>query len=415
MKKLVTVFLVFLCSLNVYGQTWTAQNSGTTNQLRHVFFVDANTGWAVGYKTILKTTNGGTTWFSQSPQPAVSSIGCYFVSSSVGWIGGDDGVYKTTDGGNTWTLQPSPYGITKLFFLDGQTGWAVGGIDGSTPMQGDVFKTTDGGTTWSHVTDNSTWSRFYGVQFVDASYGWVYTEANGLLLKTTNGGGSWAAQMSYGKNVAITGMFFLNKDLGWVGGHSATSGVCYKTTDGGATWTDYANGASFAFSEIRFLNKDQGWAVGNGMTSRGIVNTTDGGITWKRYDLPSNIILNNLFMLDDKTGWAVGEGGVILKYSSSTSKVESNTAHVSTFTLEQNYPNPFNPSTTINYSIPKSGMVNLTVYNVLGNQVAVLVNDDQAAGEHSVKFNASNLSNGVYLYKLTSGNYSSTKKLVLMK
>jgi hypothetical protein len=85
------------------------------------------------------------------------------------------------------------------------------------------------------------------------------------------------------------------------------------------------------------------------------------------------------------------------------------------FQLGQNYPNPFNPSTVINYSIAKAGNVTLKVYNMLGQEVATLVNGYQTANSYEVKFNASGLSSGVYMYKLSTGSNEIIKKMVLMK
>jgi CubicO group peptidase (beta-lactamase class C family) len=85
------------------------------------------------------------------------------------------------------------------------------------------------------------------------------------------------------------------------------------------------------------------------------------------------------------------------------------------FILEQNYPNPFNPSTTIRYSIPTSEFVTLKVYDVLGNEVASLVDEYKPAGSYEVEFSADGLTSGIYFYKLTSGNFSQTKKMLLMK
>jgi len=85
------------------------------------------------------------------------------------------------------------------------------------------------------------------------------------------------------------------------------------------------------------------------------------------------------------------------------------------FKLEQNYPNPFNPTTRIFYSIKEAGLVSLSVYDILGNEVSVLVNEDKAPGSYSVTFNAANLPSGIYFYKLTSGRFSETKKLILLK
>jgi len=87
----------------------------------------------------------------------------------------------------------------------------------------------------------------------------------------------------------------------------------------------------------------------------------------------------------------------------------------SKFVLEQNYPNPFNPTTTVKYSIPNSGNVTLKVYDVLGNEVATLVNEERPAGVYEVEFDASRLSSGIYFYKLLSGVFISTKKMILIK
>jgi len=85
------------------------------------------------------------------------------------------------------------------------------------------------------------------------------------------------------------------------------------------------------------------------------------------------------------------------------------------FSMSQNYPNPFNPSTTIKYDIPQTVNVTLKVYDVLGNEVATLVNEDQAPGSYSVKFNAGNLSSGIYFYRIEAGKFSQVKKFILMK
>lgn len=85
------------------------------------------------------------------------------------------------------------------------------------------------------------------------------------------------------------------------------------------------------------------------------------------------------------------------------------------YALEQNYPNPFNPSTIIRFQMPSKGFVTLNIYDIIGREVATLVNGFKEAGPHDVKFDASNLPSGVYLYRITTGTYTATKKLVLIK
>ena len=94
---------------------------------------------------------------------------------------------------------------------------------------------------------------------------------------------------------------------------------------------------------------------------------------------------------------------------------EVNESKPTDYSLSQNFPNPFNPTTTINYAIKTAGLVNLKVYDMLGTEVASLVNESQEAGSYSVDFNASGLPSGIYFYTLTSGSYMDTKKLILLK
>ncbi|MBE0539508.1 MAG: T9SS type A sorting domain-containing protein [Ignavibacterium sp.] len=85
------------------------------------------------------------------------------------------------------------------------------------------------------------------------------------------------------------------------------------------------------------------------------------------------------------------------------------------YALYQSYPNPFNPSTTIKYSIPNSDIVNIKVFDILGREVAILLNEYKPAGTYNIEFNASSFASGVYFYQLHSGNFVETKKMVLLK
>jgi hypothetical protein len=106
-----------------------------------------------------------------------------------------------------------------------------------------------------------------------------------------------------------------------------------------------------------------------------------------------------------------------------TTGVEDDELSAKEFSLEQNYPNPFNPSTIIRYTIPnviasetkQSQFVSLKVYDVLGNEVATLIDEYKSAGNYEVEFSADELTSGIYFYKLQAGSYTETKKLVLMK
>lgn len=101
---------------------------------------------------------------------------------------------------------------------------------------------------------------------------------------------------------------------------------------------------------------------------------------------------------------------------SNTSNLSWNDAKtVKEFSLEQNYPNPFNPNTKIKYQLPKDGFVTLKVYDILGNEVATLVNEEKIAGKYEANFNASSLASGVYIYKIQAGDFVNSKKMILLK
>jgi len=98
-------------------------------------------------------------------------------------------------------------------------------------------------------------------------------------------------------------------------------------------------------------------------------------------------------------------------------------AELNNFKLEQNYPNPFNPTTKIKFTIPsviasgakQSQMVTLKVYDVLGNEIATLVNEEKSSGRYEVSFNGSGLSSGIYFYTINAGSFGETKKMILLK
>jgi len=85
------------------------------------------------------------------------------------------------------------------------------------------------------------------------------------------------------------------------------------------------------------------------------------------------------------------------------------------FSLSQNYPNPFNPTTVIHYTVPKTSLVNLSVFNLLGQEVKTLVNEEKSPGEYEVRFDGSNLPSGIYFYRLVAGDFVKTMKMLLMK
>jgi hypothetical protein len=171
------------------------------------------------------------------------------------------------------------------------------------------------------------------------------------------------------------------------------------------------------FESISFSDSLNGTAVGS---PGAILRTTDGGITWTKQESGTTNQLWSVSLTDANCGTAVGWGGTILRTTTGgVTWVKDDRTHAGELpgqvVLKQNYPNPFNPSTNIRFELPKASHVNVAVFDILGREVSVLVNERRDAGVHEVKFDASGLSSGVYFYRLRAERFVQTRKLVLLR
>ncbi len=153
-------------------------------------------------------------------------------------------------------------------------------------------------------------------------------------------------------------------------------------------------------------------------TSGAIFKTTDYGATWESQPAGQPSKLRAISFLDEHIGAAVGDAGTIITTRNggvAPVSVRRDGQQPGHMLLHQNNPNPFNPSTTIKYVLPKSSMVRLSVFDMLGREVSVLANEREEAGVHEVKFDGSGLASGIYFYCLTAGSFVQTRKLLLLR
>jgi photosystem II stability/assembly factor-like uncharacterized protein len=232
-----------------------------------------------------------------------------------------------------------------------------------------------------------------------------------IIAKSIDGGISWQVvkEQSYG---LFTDIQFFNENTGYVNGKPPL-----LTTNGGATWKSIMDSTGYYILSMFFLNISKGWFG----SSNYPVYTIDGGGSWETQSLPAQSNVHGIDFIDENTGWCVGMNNISIPriFKTTTSGLtfingDSSIAPADYY-LEQNYPNPFNPSTKINYELPVSGFVTLKIYDALGIEIATLVNQKQNAGSYDIDFNASKLSSGVYFYKLTSGEFTETRSMLLVK
>lgn len=243
---------------------------------------------------------------------------------------------------------------------------------------------------------------------------------NGTILRTTNAGSNWIQQFS-GTTSDLRGIYYPQSNLGFAVGYE---GTIIKTTNSGISWSPLSSGITINLFAVFFYNEMSGTAVGTGK----IIRTTDGGNSWVNQPIPFTGDLYDITFANLNSGWAVGQSGRTFYTNNGGVGVKQISSELpESFALNQNYPNPFNPTTNLEFKISKfpkgqAGFVSLKIYNLLGQEIAVLINSDLNPGTYKYEFDASDLKSGVYFYKLwvstpsgETGNFKETKKMTLIK
>jgi len=389
---------------------WLVQTSGVTTYLQAIHFASSNVGGAVGANgRIVTTSNGGDLWSVQNSGTTVQLWDIHFISESSAWVVGNSGtILYTSNGGSTWTPQVS--GTTKdiydVFFASPNKGWVVG-------RDGLILNTIDGGNTWTPQTSGTT-EPIRAVFFISENEGWAVERIT--VLNTTDAGITWTPQPA--NFATYQDVHFISATQGWIVGGGSSASVVVTTADGGNTWTNLPTGLTSIVYAVHFVSPTKGWiCMATPTTSNVSIRTTnDGGVTWTVQQTPINFTAADIHFINAGLGWAAGNNGIILKFTDPTVGVDDeNIIQLSDFVLEQNYPNPFNPITNIKYTVESGQFVSLKVYDILGNEIATLVNEEKPAGLYNIEFNAAELTSGVYFYRITAGKFVETKKMILLK
>lgn len=305
------------------GLNWTNIYSTADGLMNKVYFVDANTGTAIGRSLtgplIIKTTNGGQNWVTQVTVLLQGLLNVEFIDANTGVIVSDEGgIIKTTNGGDNWIQQVS--GTTEelhdIAFIDANTIFVTG-------VNGVLLKTTNGGDNWNMIPGGGT-STLASIDFINANTGNII--GPGIALRTTDGGNNWTVnpQVTTGDFVHVN---FNNANTGIAVG---AFGSMIKSTDGGENW-QYLN--SGEIPEVRscfYTTRNIGYAIGFGGF---ILKTTNSGQNWVIQTSPTGNVLNGLFFTGINTGTAVSTFGGIIKTTNGGTNWFTQTSNV-TVTLQ---------------------------------------------------------------------------------
>lgn len=420
-----------------------------------ILFLDSLTGFS-GSSTIYKTTDGGENWYSTNGAGQATKI--FFITPLIGWAVGGSNIYKTTDGGDNWVVQFTHINdsFTSIFFVDSFNGWATSRY---------VHQTTDGGENWIQRTDIPfTFST--DVYFQNLDTGWVARRSsfNTSLFKTTNGGLNWTGIPAI---LGASSIYLFPDESHWMVAGSVVSNIIlyktYITYNAGNNWIDLSNDVPTGFSGFSAITDIIGYAGGSiGLILR-YYDTTyipvklisfEGRtqhnkiiLTWqtaselnnKGFEIEKSFDKENWFTL----GFVEGGGTTtnLNYYSFTDNEIPSEIQYyrlkqldfngsfeyskvievnsdltITSYQLFQNYPNPFNSLTIINYQVPVKSQINISIYDIKGEKILELVNEEKEKGLYKTALENVKLPSGIYFVRMiTSTGYSAVIKITQIK
>jgi len=407
------------------GSSFIGSSTGLTSNSINFLFADGNTIIAASKSgdTQLSPDNGAS-WTQAADYTALplqyyyKGSNCIVKKGDTLYAGTNGYIERSVDGGNSWSqIAVSPIGVTTLLSI-GNNLFALGGSDS-------ISRTSDNGATWTSAS-----STLIGVTSLASQGTSLYAGTSLGVFRSTDNGGTWIAINS---GIVSDPTYGLYASTIYASANVLLAGTfkgLHRSTDDGANWTridstimPLAYGASG--STIVIGDRIGVFSVSyGGVTYAGGVHvSTDGGATWRinNTGLPNDELKITSFVIQGGAMYAGTDGASMWTRSLAELTNVKATAHGSSvpseFFLSQNYPNPFNPTTTIEFTLPADGNVTLTIYDVLGREVAVLLNNEQRrAGElQQAVFDASRLSSGVYFSRLEFGGKQLLKKMLLLK
>lgn len=433
--------LVLILFTSIYAQKWTTYDYNSSNYTlgaTNCVAADASGNiWVGAYNSIVKFDQKNT-WTvynsSNSGYPADQAVDLVFDASNTLWICTYGTGFFSYDGTKWTKYDPTtntgmPTNYTYCITFDNAGSAYVGIYSGNSQNAGFVKWNKASSWTPYKVFDGYNYKNVEAIAKDKQGNIWCGTSVGAFKYDPVAGTLS-ASYTKENTNGGLCGNYVraINVDAAgniWFGcmdkdanGNFIAGGL---SKFNGTSWTNYkpsnSNLSNGYVSAIAFRNSDA-W-VGTGFcgqySGNGLYKFD--GTNWTNYvsnssTYPGNCV--NEIALDKNNNLWVAGANVLTKIDFNPTAVESENLPAA-YQLSQNFPNPFNPSTSINYSIKEAGLVTLKIYDVLGRETQMLVNEIKNPGSYSVKFDASKLSSGVYYYKMISNNFVDIKKMMLVK
>jgi photosystem II stability/assembly factor-like uncharacterized protein len=322
-------------------------------------------------------------------------------------------LYRSTDEGNSWSRSDNGLaGVGQAVALaEDSTGdlfcIAETGLAGS--VRG-LFFSTDGGVSWNLTATPLPWNGPNGL-LVNRE-GTLFAAAFSGVYRSSDKGGTWDT-LNNGLNALplVTSLAAMPDGVLFAG--MGYGGGVYRSGDGGESWVN----TGLNSGDVRALVATPGGVLFVGTQGKGVFWSSDTGHSWQQDNsgLPGLWVWSLLFTRDGHL-FAGTDSGSIFRTTQPLTSIDPGGVEIPrAYILCQNYPNPFNPSTTIRYGLPERSRVTLSVFNILGQQLAEILRGEEESGYHEVRFDASGLASGVYFYRLEAGEFIQTRRFVLVR
>jgi photosystem II stability/assembly factor-like uncharacterized protein len=311
------------------------------------------------------------------------------------------GIYVSTNHGSTWSKSDSGLASgVNIFTLFVEGNYIFAGTNNG------VFRSADNGVHWSRMGIEMDYGNgvyaftSVGLKIFAGTYG-------GGIYISTDKGDSWT-QNNIGIYYYIVSSFQVHKGIIYAGGYGI-----YSSVDTGSTWKNAGTGFSWnsVYKSIAI--------GGNILFASSFYNlsySSDNGEKWIDLKIPDSYGIGSIVCQGDYIFLASASGVWKRSLSEFSTSIEKNINHIpQTITLQQNYPNPFNPSTIFEYNIPVQSLVIVKIIDLLGREVATLVNEKKEAGRYTLPWNASKMASGIYFYTFQAGEFRETKRMILLK